>query len=383
MGRGSVLVAIGIAQTRGVRLRLAAVRASVLIGLGALPLVLIPLFLVVGGRSFDFHTFWAAGGDVLAGRSPYPAPDALPAVADRMTFRPFAYPAPAAFLMVPFAVLPFWLANVLFALATVSAIAGALRLLGVRDWRCYGAAFVSWPAVTAVGLGAVSPFLLLGVAALWRYRRTWYASGPLLAFLVVLKLFLWPVAAWLLATRRYRAAAAAAALALVSTLAAWWAIGFAGLAEYPDLLDRLTGLVGQNSFSSYALALALGAPAGSAELALKGLSAVVFCALVWACRRYLDERQGFLACLGAALLLTPILWPHYLVLLFVPVAFASRTFSALWLAPSVLWLGAEAWSNGLPVRIVPLLALTLFLFANALVRHRAVEGPAPVERGRP
>ena len=345
------------------------------IGLVLAPIALIVVSLVLAdGRSFDFHAFWQAGGDVLSGRSPYPTLDALPHVADRMTFRPFVYPAPAAFLMAPFAVLPFWLANVLFAFATLASVAGALRILGVRDWRCYGAAFVFGPALAAVGLGTVSPFILLAVAALWRYRTTWYKAGPLLAFLLVVKLFLWPLAAWLLATRRYGATLAAAALTLVSTLAAWAAIGFVGFREYPALLDRLIGLVGPNSFSSYALALALGAPAGATELALKGLSVVAFCALVWAGRRRLDARQAFLACLAAALLLTPILWPHYLVLVFVPVALVSPGFSGLWLAPSLISL-AGSWSYGNPFRIVPMLAFTLYVFARAL--------SAPGEEGRP
>ncbi len=366
------MVVVGVARTRAVRVRLTAVRAGVLIGLGLGPAVLILLSLTVApGRSFDLHAFWGAGRDVLAGRTPYPALDALPAVADRLTFRPFVYPAPAAFLMAPFAALPFWLANVLFAVATVAAIAGALRLLGVSDWRCYGAAFLSCPAVAAIGWGTVSPFLLLGAAALWRYRRTWWSAGPLLAFLLVMKLFLWPLAAWFLATRRYGATLAAAALTLATTLGAWAAIGFAGLREYPALLDRLTGLVGPNSFSSYALALGLGAPAGAAGLALKGVSAIAFCALVWAGRRRLDERRAFLACLAGALLLTPILWPHYLVLVFVPVALASPGFSGLWLAPCLFGVGAQAWSYGNPLRIVPLLAITLFIFAKAFDRRSA------------
>ena len=367
------MVVVGVARTRAVRVRLTAVRAGLLIGLGVGPAVLILLSLTVAkGRSFDLHAFWGAGRDVLAGRSPYPALDALPAVADRLTFRPFVYPAPAAFLMAPFAALPFWLANVLFAFATVAAIAGALRLLGVRDWRCYGAAFVSCPAVSAVGGGTVSPFLLLGAAALWRYRSTWWKAGPLLAFLLVMKLFLWPLAAWFLATRRYGATLAAAALTLATTLAAWAAIGFVGLREYPALLDKLTALVGPNSFSSYAFGLAIGAPAGAAELALKGASAVAFCALVWAGRRRLDERQAFLACLAAALFLTPILWPHYLVLVFVPVALASRRFSGLWLAPCLFGVGASAWSYGNPLRIVSVLAITLFVFSQAFDRRDSI-----------
>jgi hypothetical protein len=348
------------------RVRRALVRGCVFLLLAVAPVALTVASLTLApGRGFDFHAFWDAGRDVLEGRSPYPPLDALPAMADRLTFRPFVYPAPAAYLMTPFAVLPYPVALALYALATVAATAGALHLLGVRDWRCYGATFVSAPSVSAIGGGTVSAFLLLGVAALWRYRARWQHAGPLLAFLVVLKLFLWPLGAFLLATRRYRATAAAALLALAATLSAWAALGFAGLRDYPDLLDRLTGLVGLNSYSPYALTVAVGVPESLAKVALEALSLAACLAIVWAGPR-LDERRLFLLSLGAALLFTPILWPHYLVLLFVPIALASTRVSFLWLAPFALSFGTRAWSYGQPARIVPVLAITCLVFAVAL-----------------
>jgi hypothetical protein len=350
------------------RARVAVVRGCVFLLLGVGPLAFTIAALTISpGRGFDFHAFRDAGQAVLDGRSPYPSLDALPAVADRLTFRPFVYPAPAAFLMTPFALLPYPLAFALYALATVAATAGALRLLGVRDWRCYGAVFVSAPSISAIGGGTVSAFLFLGVAALWRYRARWQHAGPLLAFVVVLKLFLWPLGAFLLATRRYRATAAAALLALAATLGAWAALGFAGLHEYPDLLDRLTGLVGLNSYSPYALTVAAGVPESLAKVALEALSLAACLAIVWAGPR-LDERRLFLLSLGAALLFTPILWPHYLVLLFVPVALTSSRFSLLWLAPFALSFGTRAWSYGQPARILPVLAITALVFALALRR---------------
>jgi alpha-1,2-mannosyltransferase len=357
---------VATAVKRILRYRLWVVRACFALGLVGAPLAFIVLSLTVAkGRGFDFHAFWDAGRDVLHGRSPYPGLDTLPAVADRLTFRPFVYPAPAAFLMAPFAVLPYPLALALFALASVAATAGALYLLDVRDWRCYGAAFAAAPTVGAIGGGTVSPFLLLGAAALWRYRAAWRRAGTVLASLVVLKLFLWPLAAFLLATRRYRAALAAAALALAVTLGGWAAIGFAGLRDYPHLLDRLTGLVGVNSFSPYALAVALGLPQGAAKLAFEALSLAAFVGIVWAGRR-LDERRLFVLALGAALAFTPILWPHYLVLVFVPIALTVRGFSLLWLAPLLFTVYARAWSNGDPPRMIPIFTITIFVFAVAL-----------------
>jgi hypothetical protein len=78
-----------------------------------------------------------------------------------------------------------------------------------------------------------------------------------------------------------------------------------------------------------------------------------------------DER-AFVACIGLALLLTPILWPHYAVLIFVPIALARREFSALWLLPLVFWLDGAGWSNGEAARIVPFLAVAAVPFVLAL-----------------
>ena len=82
----------------------------------------------------------------------------------------FVYPAPAALLMVPFALLPFKVSATIFALILVASIPLALRLVGVRDWRCYGLALVTAPVANAVNVDAVSPLLLLGLALVWRYR---------------------------------------------------------------------------------------------------------------------------------------------------------------------------------------------------------------------
>ena len=80
-----------------------------------------------GGFLFDLHVLWKAGHDIVTGHSPYP----------------FVYPAPAAILMTPFGALPWTVAVAAFAVGTIAATVCALRVLGVRDWRCYGAALAS------------------------------------------------------------------------------------------------------------------------------------------------------------------------------------------------------------------------------------------------
>jgi hypothetical protein len=345
-------------------------QASAALFLGVIPLgvyVAVVLHAVSGDRrGSDFLSFWQAGKSVWHLHSPYPALDTLPAVADRLTFAPFVYPAPAAFGMVPFAALPFAVATTLFLVLSCGAIVVALRLLNVRDWRCHGAVFASVPVVAGTSLGAFSPFLLLGAAAAWRYRQRVLCVAPVIAVLVVAKLFLWPLWLWLVYTRRYAAAAASAALGLVATLVAWSLIDFAGLHDYPRLLSRLSELTGINSYSLYALGRAAGVAPSATQVGVFAVAAVlaVLAARAWGAER--SDEPAFVASIGLALLLTPILWPHYVVLIFVPIALLRREFSALWLLPLVFWLDGYGWSGGEPARIVPFLAVATVPFVLAL-----------------
>lgn len=321
-------------------------------------------FIHRGPGKSDYWTFWVASRVVVYGGNPYPAIPSLPHVADQW-FAPFVYPPFAAFVLAPLGLLPFVLAKIVFFALNLVAVFVALRLLGVRDWRCYTIAFASPGLLEAAGIGTISIPLLLLVAAAWRYREHVVACGLLVACAVTAKLFLWPLWFWLVRTRRYRAAAVAAASSLCAVVASWVAIGLAGLRDYPTLLARMTGLEGPHSFSPYALMRALGAgdaPAGRATYVL-GLLALA--AALWLIR---DERRSLVAMIGVSFVATPILWPHYLVLLFVPIAFASPALSPLWLAPVALWLDVGAWSHGSPLRIALELAVCAFVVRQAIHR---------------
>jgi len=273
--------------------------------------------------------------------------------------------------MVPFSLLPFPIANVFFLFLNLGCVALALRLLGVRDWRCYGAAFLSAPVFSAASIGTVSPLLLLGVTAAWRYRGRTVVVGTVIASVVAMKLFLWPLWFWLIRARHRAAAVLASVGILATTLLAWWAIGFAGLHDYPRLLGRLTELVGANSYSLYALQRTAGVSSHAAQAGLILLGLLLVLAAAIAFGRPRDEARLFVALLGVALVATPILWPHYLVLLFVPVALSSRSFSVLWLLPLLFRLDSAPWSYGSATRIVPVLVGTVGIVAMAL-RGRGV-----------
>jgi hypothetical protein len=361
----------GLGAVAPVVLRSRLTAAAALLFVPSLMYVYMASRAVAGDRhGSDFLSFWQAGRQVLHAQSPYPLLDALPAVADQLTFQPFVYPAPAAYWMVPLSILPFAVAKTLFLALNIGSIVVGLRLLGVRDWRCHAAAFASVPVLAGSSLGTFSPLLVLGVAAGWRYRETTVRLGAIVAVLIVAKLFLWPLWLWLVYTRRFRAAALSASVGVTLTAAAWWGIGFAGFREYPRLLSRLTELVGVNSYSSFALIHAGGLSSATTQRLVLAGGAVLLALAAWRFRAVRRDERSFVGALGIALLLTPILWPHYLVLLYIPIALLRRTFSPLWLLPLLMWFDGNSWSFGEPIRIVPFLALCAVPFILALRPYR-------------
>ena len=319
----------------------------------------------------DFAIFRKAALLVLHGRSPYvvPTPAAL------AQFDKFVYPPVAALLFAPFAAFPSGVARALMFFASVAAIVGALRLLRVEDWRCYSVALVSAPAFNSLGVGALTSFLLLGVALAWRYRDNAVVAAIATAFTAVLKLFLWPVAVWLLATRRWRAALLCAGVAVVLLLGGWAVIGFAGLHSYPKLVHVLEQVEGPVSYSTIAL-FGLSGTAATAATFLLSLAAI--CGIWLAARGPGGDRRALAVAVLASLVATPLLWLHYLLLVYVPIGLYRPRLSGLWFVPLVLWATPTTHSHGVTWQIVLALAVV------AVVAVRTTAGsPRPVVAPRP
>ncbi len=282
----------------------------------------------------DFRNLWRAAHDVLAGRTLYhPAPDlGRPPTADCLGPGPdcFVYPPLTAVLAVPLTLLPFWAAAALFYVLDVTALLAALRVVGVRDWRCYGVALAAGPALGSFESATITPFLALGLALGWRYRDNRMAAATALAGVMVAKLFLWPVAVWLMATRRLSTAVSAAVAGFGLCLTTWAPIGFAGLGAYPHLLRALTGLWQSHAYSPVALGLALGLPARAAVVLGFGAGAAVLALAVRTARRPGGDQASFALTVAAALLLSPLVWLNYFTLLLVPLAIARPTLSRAW-----------------------------------------------------
>jgi alpha-1,2-mannosyltransferase len=287
----------------------------------------------------DWEIFRTAARSAIHGHSPFTAvdPSAL-AHNDK-----FVYPPITALLIAPLAVLPDPAGRMLVLLLTLACVPLALRLLGVRDWRCYGLALLTAPVLDSVSLGALSSVLLLGFAAAWRYRDRRYVAAACTAVTAVAKLFAWPLLVWLVATRRIRTAIAAAVLALLLLVAGWGAIGFAGLSSYPHLLRVLSKVEAVQSYSIVGL-FRLDGAAATALTAVLALTVVL--AVVVAARGADGDRRALSVAVAGALLATPVLWLHYLILLFVPIALARPRLSALWFVPLAFWVTPLAHSDG-------------------------------------
>jgi hypothetical protein len=361
--------------------------------LGVAPIVVtaVVLGLAIGDdAAFDFRQFWQGGRDVVHGVSPYPAPGSLPAASTAAELDPkgiqeafrFPYPAPTALALAPLGALPFALAATIFTLLLLAATPTALFVLGVRDWRCHGAACLSIATIGAVRLGTLTPLLLLGLALAWRYRDHIRVVVPVLAAVISFKLFLWPLVLWLAATGRVRSAAATLAAAAAGTVAAWAVLGFAGFVDYPELLGRLADAVQAKSYSLTSLGLAVGLPAHAASLVALAAGALVGGLGLVLGRRGGDlaDERAFTLTVAVSLVLTPILWLHYFVLLFLPLALFRRSFSPAWLVPLAYWLIPFQESGGEIWRIVFALSLAAVVFATGVARGTFVAMTEPVSR---
>jgi Glycosyltransferase family 87 len=313
---------------------------------GALPLLLLVYFTTAVSRdayAWDFHAFWYGADAVVHGRDPYSSPGMSPI---GKPYDLYMYPPLLADLLAPLGLLPFMVAAVIFVAASALAILVALWLLGVRDWRCCGAAFLWFPVLHGLRLGALTPFLVLIVAVCWRLRDRLSAAGAL-ALAVVFKLFLWPLLAWEAGRAGVRPALRAAAVTVLLAAVSWATVGFTGLTGYPSLLRSAESHWETDGYGFGALARDCGLSASTTGLLLLTGALAASAAVVVALRRGRIDAAGSLAVLlGIACTFSPAAWPHYWALLLVPVALFSPRFGPAWLLPLAFWASPFEESNG-------------------------------------
>ncbi len=346
--------------------------------LGLVPISLLVMMVVATVHydyGFDFHgSLYRAAQDIVSGQNPYPPPTPGAVIPSDM----FVYPPTVALLAVPLGFLPYPWAAAVMTVVLIAVMAVALLVLGVRDWRCHGATLASILLLHDVRLLAITPFIVLGIALMWRLRDSASASAPF-AFTVVAKLFVWPLGIWMLATGRARAAWAAVALTAMLIIGSWAMIGFVGMADYSHLLGILSDEKQEDGYSVVAAASAVGIDGLASRAVALGVGAAL---LLMAYREGRHDRDlpSFMWAIAACFALTPIVWLHYFLILYVPIAIRSPRFSIGWLFPLAFWVTPFEENFGSPWRIWYAGAVTVgvLVWAARCVRQEAKTAPEPL-----
>jgi hypothetical protein len=283
--------------------------------------------------ALDFHQeFWPASQRVLHGLSPY----------DRswMNIRGWiAYPYPAftAIAFVPLALLNHALADWVFTAISIAAALLTLRVLQVRDWRLYGLVLIWGPVINGWQNANLTLVLGLGIAYLWRKRDNPLIAGALVAAMISLKPFVWPLGLWLLATRRYRALIYGAAFGLTLNVASWAIIGFNQIHAYSQVVSAVNNVMDKRGYSIFSLVMRLGGSHGLAyALGITAAAAAAIACLIVGRRG--NTKSALALSIAVCLLATPVLWTHYFALLIVPLAIFRPRLDPLWLLPLIMWL---------------------------------------------
>lgn len=272
----------------------------------------------------DLHVYRMGGAAVLHGRDLYQL---------RFAWLSFTYPPFAAVVFTALAAVPWGVAAAVLtgasAVALPVALYMALRLPRPRRepaalvWPLALAAAVVaiWlePVRTALGYGQVD--ILVALAVLYDLTRpdTSRHKGAAIGLAAGLKLTPAIFVAYLLITRRYRAAATAAAVfagtvavgfAVLPVSSVWyWAGRFANPGRVSQIQDpenqSLLGALARTMHT--ADVLPVGVPL-AAVVAVAGL------ALAAAAARRGDEALGFSLCAITGLLVSPISWTHHWVI---------------------------------------------------------------------
>ena len=327
-------------------LRVAFRRLAPLILLGVLPLISLAIAFSTYSRSdttaLDFHhELYPEAKLVLHGNNPYPT-----AGADLSDGSNNIWPIAAVIPIMPLTLLPPAAADWTMTFLVLASLAGALWLLGVRDWRIYGISLLWPPVISSYQTANMTLPLCLLCAVAWRLRHRTWLPGVALGAALAIKFFLWPLTLWLAATGRLRASLTSVMIAAASLLLI---LPFTGIGTYVGLLRNLSDTFDDKSYTIYALLVDIGAPSPVARAATLAVGGVMI-ACAW-------RRRSLGLAIGAAIVLSPIVWLHFFALLIVPLALARPKFQPAWLLALPMWLipgtgNGNTWQTALALVVL-------------------------------
>ncbi|HVB44981.1 MAG TPA: glycosyltransferase 87 family protein [Streptosporangiaceae bacterium] len=285
----------------------------------------------------DLHVYRMGGDAVLRGDAALPSQAAASGgglYSLRFAGLPFTYPPFAAVVFTALAAVPWTVAAAAVTAGSAAALIVllylALRLPPVSSWldsrtawRLALAVAVAaiWlePVRTALGYGQIDLFLALGVLYDVALPDAARHKGAVIGIAAGIKLTPAIFAVYLLATRRYRAAAMAAA-AFAATIAAGFAVLPASSARYwgaiflnPRHVAPVQDAENQSLLGALARTMHT-ASVGFVWLPLALGTAALGLAVAARAHRTGNEALGFSACAVTGLLVSPISWTHHWVI---------------------------------------------------------------------
>lgn len=341
-------------------------RGVILGGLGVVIMLIAGSAMLGGaGTGYDLAAYLAAAGRILAGGTPY-QPETLGGPFTPGPSGLYLYAPPLALVLTPLTRLPSETATVAWLLLRVAALTAACTILPVRPW-IRGATLlvgaISFPILFDLNLGNVSILVVALLACGWRWLDR-PAGSIALAVAILVRPTLAVVPAWQALRRRWRPIAWTVGALIVVGLVTLPFVGPRAYLDYLTVLRNVSDVLGaQRNVDLGSVVAGLGLPQPWPTLAYLLGAGIGVAIIVVASRR--DASAGYVATVGASLLLAPLLWAHYLVGLLLPAALlADRGRRWGLLLPLLGWL---------PEPLLPLVAVAAallpLLVARPLVRQ--------------
>ena len=309
------------------------------------PIVSVGAILVAAGNTlgYDYLMYDGAAHRLMSGGPLYdlsfsaPGPNGL-----------FDYPPTFILAILPFAAAlsPHAASLAWIALLNLAFVAGVAILPVRREtrWAVLLLAGLSWPYLYAVKLGQLGPLLFLLYAIAWRWADRPAAAGLSAALGTAAKLQPLLLFGWALATRRFRAVAVGLGILVAGALLASVVAGPGAWQDWLGLISRVgsNALTSPQVLSIGAIAYRAGVGLPIASLVQWGSAAAAGAVALVAWVRY-PAPIAIVVTAVASVLVSPIVWAHYAVILLLPVALLLER-RQWWAAalPVVSWLPVDA-----------------------------------------
>ena len=287
------------------------------------------------GWAYDFHAYYDAALRLVATGTPYQT-ETLAGPFRPGPFGLYLYSPLLALLFAPLTALGEGTAILLWLAVRVGIVGltcAALPIARPLRLAAFGVAALSAPVLFDLDLGNVSLIVTFVAVLTWRWLDQPAGAIALAASLTV-RPTMALICAWWLLRGLWRPVAWTVAAFGVLVLATLPFVGPARWLEYVTVLRNVinvSGVISNVDLSS--AVLMVGGSSSVAQAALFAGYAVAITAMLLSLRR--DRELSYVVTLMATLLLSPLLWDHYLTNLLVPAAFLAGR--------------GRTWALGLPL----------------------------------